>query len=146
MQLAGQGNPWPTSTLITRKPKAGKRTDTGPDRATVDVVLERDGYGCSVCANALYGPRGSAWSIHHRVRRGQHVDNRPSNLISVCGGADVPGCHQEIHSHPVQAREAGWLLRGTDEPAQSVMAHALYGFVLLGDDGRVSHSRKDAAA
>lgn len=144
--LAQQGNHYPTSTLASRMPvKSRKRSGYGPDAATVDAVLERDSYSCVVCAAALYGIRSIDYSIHHRQLRSQGGDNRLSNLVAVCGHGTA-GCHGDIHASPAKAREAGWIVSCCDNPAAVLMAHALHGFVLLADDGRIQHSRKDAAA
>jgi 5-methylcytosine-specific restriction endonuclease McrA len=134
-KLAEQGITHPTSTLLSRKPVTAKRgRDTGPDKATVDAVLERDGYQCVVCSGGLHGTRGVGYSVHHRKLRSQGGDNRLSNLISVCGHGTA-GCHSNLHGAPTNARKAGWIVSRQREPAQTVMAHSLYGFVLLDDQG-----------
>lgn len=130
---AAEGDAYPTSTF--RKRKQAKATtkrpaDTGPDQATVDLVLERDGYSCVVCGEGLHGRRGDGWAVHHRVLRSQGVDNRPSNLIAVCSL-----CHGDIHGGPAKAREAGWLLKSTDAPEKFRMAHSQHGWVLLDNVG-----------
>jgi len=113
-----------------------KPRSIGPDKATADAVYERDCAACVVCGTFLPpGMRGSVWSIHHRRR--VRTDNRLSNLIAVCGGADVPGCHQEIHANVAKAGEAGWLVGHAFEPSQMLMAHSQHGWVLLCDDGDV---------
>lgn len=108
----------------------------GPDAQTVEAVEDRDQQSCVVCGRWLepYG-RGSSWSIHHRRRI--RTDNRMCNLIAVCGGADVHGCHQEIHANVAKAEEAGWLVKKCFDPADKVMAHSQYGWVLLTPMGNV---------
>ena len=133
---AAEGDAHPVSTF-RRKPamKAAKRTaDTGPDQATVDAALERDGHSCVVCLGALHGTRGVHWSIHHRLRRSQGGDNQLSNLVSTCGHGTA-GCHGNIHAGPNAARKAGWMLRRGDDPEQKVMAHAMHGHVFLLNNG-----------
>jgi hypothetical protein len=136
-KLAEQGITHPGSTLAARKPamRTSRPVDTGPDRAAVDAVLERDHWSCVVCGGALHGQRGRDWSIHHRINRSQGGDNRLSNLIAVCGDG-TSGCHGELGASPAKAREAGWSLRSTDVPAECVIAHSQHGFVRLTDDGR----------
>jgi 5-methylcytosine-specific restriction endonuclease McrA len=136
-KLAAEGEPNPSSTLATRKPvmAASKRSkDSGPDRATVDAVLERDGHSCVVCGGGLHGTRSLDWSIHHRKRRSQGGTNCPSNLVSVCGHGTA-GCHGDIHAAPAKAQEAGWLLKRDQDPTQVLMPHAVHGYILLTADG-----------
>lgn len=119
-------------TVRTSKGKAPRYI--GPDAASVDAVLERDGHSCVVCGGWLEPyQRGRSWSIHHRRRI--RTDNRLSNLIAVCGGAAVSGCHQEIHDNVAKARQAGWLVKRTDNPAEKVMASAQRGWGYPTDDG-----------
>ena len=138
-KLAAAGVVHPVSTFGPPKNKApklaaGRKAGTGPDRATVDVVLGRDGHSCVVCGAGLSGLRGVDWSVHHRLRRSQGLDNRPANLVSVCGHGTA-GCHSNIHAGPAAARRAGWLIKGVQEPVSIPMAHALLGWVLLDNAG-----------
>lgn len=137
-KLAAAGVVFPTTTFTSpAKPamKAGKRpAATGPDQATLDLVLARDNWSCVVCGEGLHGRRGHEWSIHHRIRRSQGVDNRTSNLITVCGDGCTL-CHGDIHGAPAKAREAGWLLHSTDVPEEFRMAHSQHGWVLLDNQG-----------
>src|SRR5687767_9608328 len=145
--LEQQGVKYPASTFTPAKPKSAvprqvnrQRTkDTGPDAATVAAVLERDGYQCVVCSGGLHGTRGSDYSLHHRKLRSQGGDNRTSNLISVCGHGTA-GCHSNIHAAPAKAMEAGWIVSREHDPAQTLMAHSLYGYVLLDDQGGIQRS------
>lgn len=106
----------------------------GPTPAEVEAVEDREQHSCVVCGRWLEPDgRGSSWSIHHRQRI--RTNNRLSNLVAVCGGADVPGCHQEIHADVAKAELAGWLVRRGFDPATKVMAHSQFGWVLLDDDG-----------
>lgn len=137
--LAAAGQPFPSSTFaspVVSPPKPRARpSQTGPDQATVDAVLQRDQWSCCVCGGALHGTRGVDWSVHHRLRRSQGGDNRLSNLVSVCGHGTA-GCHSDIHAGPNAAREAGWLVNRGDDPEQKPMAHALYGHVFLLNSGQ----------
>lgn len=141
--LAAAGITHPSTTFASpTKPmtrKAAKRSaDTGPDQATVDLVLERDGYSCVVCGEGLRGHRGEGWAIHHRVLRSQGVDNRPSNLVAACSP-----CHVDIHAGPAKAREAGWLLKSTDVPEKFRVAHSQHGWVLLNNVGGWTRTAPD---
>lgn len=90
-------------------------TSTGPDRATVIVVRDRD-RGCVVC--------GTHWSptTQHRIPRGMGGSswlgiNRPSNLLTLCGSGTT-GCHGWVEAHPIFSREAGWSLDRRDDPTE----------------------------
>jgi hypothetical protein len=159
-ELAAQGVVFPTSTLRPVSPKkaaAAKAsgrplrpkptTNTGPDRLTVDAVLERDMHSCVVCGLGLAGVRGVDWSIHHRIRRSQGLDNTPPNLISVCGNG-TQGHHGAIHAEPGWAREfGGWLLRGTETPlVVPVLIDHGSRWVYLTADGSYSSLPPEAAA
>jgi hypothetical protein len=142
--LAAAGQRFPSSTFaspVVSPPKPRARpVQTGPDQATVDAVLQRDGYSCVVCGGAAHGTRSVDWSIHHRLRRSQGGDNRPSNLVTTCGHGTA-GDHGLIHSAPAAARKAGWMLRRGQDPEQVPMAHALHGLVFLRNDGGWSSRR-----
>lgn len=103
--------------MTPRRVTVKRPVGTGPDAAAVDAVLERDGYCCVVCGLGIGLPenRGMFWSIHHRVRRSQGLDNRLCNLIAVCGNG-TQGCHGDIHANVTDAVACGWLVRGTAQP------------------------------
>lgn len=149
LAAAGVANPFTTLAPAANpaRPSVRRLRDTGPDAATVAVVFERDG-GCVRCGLGLVlESRGDCWSVHHRVLRAQGVDNTPPNLIVLCGGALVYGCHQEVHSRPAQyRREGGWILRRADVPARYPVVHARLGFVFLTDGGWVDQLTDGAAA
>lgn len=107
------------------------RRDTGPDKATRDLVLDRD-HGCVVCGHGPYGLQ-----VHHRKprRMGGRSDasiNSPANLVSVCRDD-----HQRLESSRSDALEAGLLLREHEDPEQVPMLHHGFGAVFLLDDGGV---------
>lgn len=136
-RLAEFGGRAPRSSLDkpggTRTALASTRTAIGPTPEEADAVVDREQHSCVVCGRWLEPDgRGSSWSIHHRQRI--RTNNRLSNLVAVCGGADVPGCHQDIHANVAKAEEAGWLVRKGFNPAEKVMAHSQFGWVLLHDD------------
>ncbi len=120
---------------------------TGPDRTTVDAVLERDQHSCIVCGLGLCGERGLDWSIHHRKRRSQGGDNSPANLISVCGHGTA-GCHGAIHATPGWARDfGGWLVKGSEDPARvRVLVEAGSHWVYLTADARYSDGIPEVGA
>lgn len=115
--------------------------DTGPGRATRDLVMERDGYSCAWCGRQLLtGPR----SLQHRQARGMggRPDgdaNRPSNLLLLCGSATTPGgCHAWAETRAEEARVAGLWVPSWQDPAEVPVLHAQYGPVLLDDAGGVT--------
>lgn len=94
-----------------------KAVDVGPSADVVDAVVERERHSCLICGYGV-GPneRGRRWSIHHRLRRAQGVDHSVQNLLLLCGGSEVDGCHQRVHAEPDASRGGGWLLKGRMEP------------------------------
>jgi len=88
--------------------------DPGPDAKMRLTVLERDGYACVRCGADI---TDRAYSIHHRKRRSQSGRNELQNLLTLCG-TGTTGCHGWVHAHPADARDAGWLVRGSDKPAE----------------------------
>lgn len=77
-------------------------------------ILLRDNR-CVRCGHAV----SSAWpgyNCHHR-KLGNRSDNRPENLIILCGSGTV-GCHGWVHHHPREAREHGWIVSKYKDPAE----------------------------
>lgn len=124
--------------LAAPAPKQRRPRDTGPDAATVALVWSRDGGRCVRCGGVLTGTRGFDWSVQHRRAR-QGTDrrpdtNQPTNLILLCGSATTL-CHGHVESYRDQARQHGWAIRQTKDPAAMPVQHALHGWVLLNADG-----------
>lgn len=116
----------------TWKPK--QWTDTGPDQATVELVLRRDSDAsgkvrCACCGDPLYGWRGFEWCIAHRKLRAHGVDNRTSNLYASC-----MDCERQTHAHPERSYDAGWMVLSTDNPEEIAFEHH-GGTCLLDDEG-----------
>jgi hypothetical protein len=55
-------------------------------------------------------------SIHHRKRRSQGGTHTPENLLLLCG-TGTTGCHGWVHANVTESLEAGWLVRGSADPA-----------------------------
>ncbi|MFI2663214.1 hypothetical protein [Micromonospora carbonacea] len=150
-QLAEQGNTNPFSTLTNGTvgrgmsprlaapaPKRRPR-DTGPAADVVAAVFARDGGRCVRCGGVLTGARGIGWSVQHRRARGaggtsRPDTNQPHNLIVLCGSATT-GCHLHVEQFRVEAREFGWAIRQSDDPALIPVLHAVHGWVLITADG-----------
>lgn len=127
------------------------RRETGPSRATVELVVARDEDCCVVCGKPVSGMRGWDWSVQHRLRRGKGGTRRewinwPSNLVTMHGHG-TSGCHGRVESHRDWAREHGWAVDdGITRPAAVRMLHRPLGlWVLLRDDGSWSPAPGEAA-
>lgn len=125
----------------------------GPSAATVLAVLARatdvDGYTrCEPCGTVIFGERGVEWSIHHRRGRDGKADSHSvANLLLVCGGDNVTGCHGRIHQRRSWSRPLGyWLSRtaGTDPLTVPVAIHG-GDLRYLTVDGRYAHDADIAA-
>ncbi len=138
-KFAAMGIKYPTSTIAPKQPKktaarqGSRPKSTDPDKATVDAAMKRAAGKCESCGDPLCGRRGFEYSVHHRKRRSQGGDNRLSNLVVLCGHG-TSGCHGACHSEVERARQAGFLLRSTENPEEVPMEHAK-GTVLLDNDG-----------
>ncbi len=133
-KLAAQGIHNPSSTLVSVETPAS----TGFDAATVDAILERDGWSCVRGGSALWGERGRDWSIQHRRARGiggtdRPDTNAPQNGIALCGSGTT-GCHGWVEAHPIEAEAAGWRVPQGGDPLKFPVKHALHG------DGTFLHS------
>ncbi len=114
--------------------------NTGPTAATVRIVWERDAGRCCVCGLRCEGPRGWAWSVQHRLRRGsggtgREFVNLSGNLV-LAHGSGTTSCHGRIEGNREWARRQGFRVAdGIVLPADTPIAHAAHGLVLLADDG-----------
>ena len=118
-------------------------------KATRIAVLERDDFTCQRCKVSILG---QPYSIHHR--KGRHCTNPDAlpNLITVCGSGSSPACHFDIHSHPAESYDTGWMIRrlGSEDPTDVPLID-LYGRLFgLTDDGLVidwsTHTQTGASA
>lgn len=123
------------------------RIPVGPSADVVAAVVERERESCLICGYGV-GPneRGTRWSIHHRLRRGQQVQHTVQNCILLCGGSEADGCHQVVHANPAASREGGWLLKGRMEPlAIPVLIPLENRLVYLGADGMYRDVKEEVA-
>lgn len=130
-RAAKLGKPWP-------KPKS-----TGPDRATRELVLERDDWRCASCGVPIIGQQ---YSLQHRCARqmGGTADpatNRPSNLVTLCGSATSPGgCHLAAEQRDKRSRDLGYRLESWQDPRSVAVFHFVHGLIYLHDNGEFSYS------
>lgn len=114
----------------------------GPSPETVELVVYRDGSRCVCCGVQVTGERGFGWSLHHRRGRdGKPDSHQPQNLITVCGGDNVTGCHGNVHSRRSESQPNGWWLSriaGTDPLLVPVLVYRGSVFVYLTADGQYS--------
>lgn len=130
-----------------RAAKAGKPhpkpKSTGPDRATRELVLERDDWRCASCGLPIIGQQ---YSLQHRRARGlggssDPAANRPSNLLTLCGSATSPGgCHLAAEQRGARSRDLGYRVESWQDPRQVPVMHFVHGRVWLTDTGEVSYS------
>jgi 5-methylcytosine-specific restriction protein A len=121
-----------------------KRVDTGPDKNTRELALERDDYRCASCNKPIIGEQ---YSLQHRDARGMGgtsdpAANSPANLITLCGSATSPGgCHLRAESRDQEMHDRGFWLNSHEDPATFPVDHATHGWVLLCEDGTVDPIR-----
>ena len=79
-----------------------------------DRVKARSGGWCEMQVPGVCLGRATNWC--HRVGKGQGGQWRASNGLAGCGSGTT-GCHGWCHANPAAARERGWMLRRTEDPA-----------------------------
>lgn len=122
----------------------------GPTPEVVELVLYRDSSSCVVCGELLLGERGIGWSIHHRRGRDGKPDSHSvQNLIAVCGGDNVSGCHGRIHNHgKAEAQNGGWWLSriaGVDPLTVPVLVERGSRWVYLTTSGEYAQTPPEGA-
>jgi hypothetical protein len=132
-----------------RAASSGKPTrprDTGPDRATRQLVLERDDWSCFCCGTPIIG---RDYSLQHRDSRGMGgsknpLKNSPANLITLLGSATTE-CHGRVEGRHAADNVVGYWLKTGQIPADTPVLHWRLGPVLLGHDGSVEPVGRAAA-
>lgn len=113
-------------------------------KATVALIVRRDGDCCALCGGPITGVRGFDWSVHHRCPRGQGgtslawVGSSANGLL--LHGHGTAGCHGWVESHRDAATSSGFLVprNGRMVASDIPIRHAIHGWVLLRDDGFVT--------
>lgn len=104
------------------------------------LVRARDSHYCQMCGQSIVD-RPSA--LHHRVPKGMGGSaklERASNLVRLCGRGNADGCHGKAHSNPQWARNHGWIVSRSFDPAE-IPVDTIHGWVLLDDlGGRTAHT------
>jgi hypothetical protein len=126
--------------------KSARPRDTGPDRTTRELVLERDDWACFCCGKTILG---HDYSLQHRDSRGMGgsknpLKNSPANLITLLGSATTE-CHGRVEGRRTADNVAGYWLKTGQEPADTPVLHWRLGPVLLGHDGSVEPVGRAAA-
>lgn len=100
---------------------------------TRERVFQRDGFRCLRCGTTSPGVGG--WSIHHRQGRGGANPDRASNLVLLCGSGTT-GCHGEVHAHPAESYDTGWMVRrlGDDDTTEVPLQTLTGRLICLSDD------------
>lgn len=93
------------------------------------LVLARDDRCCVRCGVSVIGQR---YSLHHRKPRSQGGEHTTANLITLCG-TGTTGCHGWAESFRERAREAGWLVPRSTEPAAVQVQTWQHGLAWPGD-------------
>lgn len=94
-----------------------------------NLIVARAKGRCEVCGSmALYN------QVHHRRPRGMGGSKDPRVGSAANGLLVHPHCHSKIESQRELARENGWLVSQSDDPA-SVPVKKHNGWVLLHEDG-----------
>jgi len=88
-------------------------------------IKERDGNRCAHCG------RTDNLHIHHRMLRSAGSDERACNRVTLCAF-----CHRWAHHNREAARDEGWIVLRTSDPAEVPITHVLWpaGPVLLTDE------------
>lgn len=102
-------------------------------KAARALVQARDGDECQMCGRFLYQRR----SVHHRLPKGMGGSallESPANLLTLCGLGNADGCHGKAHSNPQWARNHGWIVARSLEPAD-IPVDMYDGWHYLANDG-----------
>lgn len=109
-------------------------------RETRRDVLERDHNLCVRCG------RSGDLDVHHRRPRGSGGTSLPlisfgqANLLSLCRP-----CHQDVTVNPAVARERGWSVLSTTDPAVTPVWLAGRGWSYLRPDGSVAPAESEVS-
>ncbi len=98
------------TTLRRSQPKHAAPRETGPDRETRLLVLERDGWACACCGRSVIGQQ---YALQQRRARRSRGVNSPSNLVVLCGG-----CQLAAEQRDPLMNAAGFWLASMEDPRE----------------------------
>src|SRR5260221_1683114 len=98
------------TTLRRSQPKHAAPRETGPDRETRLLVLERDGWACACCGRAVIDQQ---YGVQQRRAPRSRGVNSPSNLVVLCGG-----CQLAAEQGDPLINTAGFWLAGMEDPRE----------------------------
>ena len=104
------------------------------ERKARAILYERSNHVCELCG------RARATEAHHRKNRSQGGLWSADNLLHVCHS-----CHVHVTTHPASAREQGWAVRSTANPAEVPVWLAGRGWHHLQADGSVAPTERNVA-
>ncbi len=114
--------------LTQRIVKNKRATVTAAERNARKTVRTRSGGICEICGHAV------ATNFGHRKNRSQGGQWSASNGLDLCGSGST-GCHGKATVNPALARERGWAVLSTQDPAEMPVFLTGLGWVYLLDDG-----------
>lgn len=123
------GQPSRPKPLSSARPKV-----TPAEKAGKDAVKARSGGRCEIGTGCV------GQEVHHRKNRSQGGSWCPSNLLHLCARH-----HLHVGTNPAAARQQGWAVRSTDDPARTAVWLAGKGFTYLNPDGSTVPATKEAA-
>ena len=94
------------------------RASRAVQEAARRIVRERDGHRCTMCGASIVDQPSA---LHHRVAKGMGGSaklERASNLVRLCGNGNADGCHGKAHGNPHWARNHGWIVSRSLDPAE----------------------------
>lgn len=98
-------------TEYQRKPKRKTKKQVAEERDSRLIVAWRSQGRCEARLPTVCLGRASEY--HHRVLRSQKRDERPENILHLCGPG---GCHHWAHHNVARAGELGLLLKSWQDP------------------------------
>jgi hypothetical protein len=108
-------------------------------RETKVDVKARDGQACCICRTVE-----DQLDVHHRRNRGAGGTSDPlisfgfANLMTLCRT-----CHDRVGVNPAAAREQGWAVPSTRNPAEVPVWLGGIGFAFLNTDGSITEAPEE---
>lgn len=123
-----------TKALTQRAIKAKRVKVTAVERNGRKVTRARSGGICEIDGS------NPATEAHHRKNRSQGGSWLPVNLLDLC-----TECHHRATVNPALARERGWSVLSTQDPAEVPVFLAGQGWSLLTDTGEIYKAEDEVA-